>query len=57
LLDPQFGSPHDDAARHLRLALSICDRDDIGKAATPYIDLALNLLLAEQRPARSSVPD
>ena len=44
-----------EAVQLLRQALGICDQDGIGLAAAPYIDLAINLLLAE-RPSLDAQP-
>jgi len=40
----------------LQKALVLCDDAAIGKAATPHLDLALNLLLAEYQASRTLTP-
>lgn len=40
----------------LQKALALCDEAAIGKAVTPHVDLALNLLLAEYQASRALAP-
>jgi hypothetical protein len=39
----------DEAIALIEEALALCDEHGMGRAAAPYLDLALNLLLAERR--------
>ena len=50
------GPAYSKAIALLQKALALCDDAGVGKAATPHIDLALNLLLAEYQASRALAP-
>lgn len=52
----EAGPAYSEAIALLQKALVLCDDATIGKAATPHVDLALNLLLAEYQASRALVP-
>ncbi len=52
----EAGPTYSEAIALLQKALVLCDDAAIGKAATPHLDLALNLLLAEYQASRTLNP-
>jgi len=50
------GQTYSEAIALLQKALVLCDDAAIGRAATPHLDLALNLLLAEYQESRFPAP-
>ena len=52
----EAGPIYSEAIALLQKALVLCDDAVIGKAATPHLDLALNLLLAEYQASRALAP-
>ena len=52
----EAGPIYSEAIALLQKALVLCDDATIGKAATPHLDLALNLLLAEYQASRTLTP-
>ena len=52
----EAGQTYSEAIALLQKALVLCDDAAIGRAATPHLDLALNLLLAEYQASRSLAP-
>lgn len=52
----EAGPIYSEAIALLQKALVLCDDAAIGKAATPHLDLALNLLLAEYQASRTLAP-
>lgn len=50
------GPAYSEAIALLQKALVLCDEAAIGKAATPHLDLSLNLLLAEYQASRTLAP-
>jgi hypothetical protein len=50
------GTTYSEAIALLQKALALCDEAAVGKAATPHLDLALNLLLAEYQASRALAP-
>jgi len=52
----EAGQVYSEAIALLQKALVLCDDAAIGRAATPHLDLALNLLLAEYQASRSLAP-
>lgn len=52
----EAGPVYSEAVALLQKALVLCDDAAIGKSATPHLDLALNLLLAEYQASRTLAP-
>ena len=52
----EAGQVYSEVIALLQKALVLCDDAAIGKAATPHLDLALNLLLAEYQASRTLTP-
>lgn len=52
----EAGPTYSEAIALLQKALVLCDEAAVGKAATPHLDLALNLLLAEYQASRALAP-
>ena len=52
----EAGPAYSEAIALLQKALILCDEAAIGKAATPHLDLSLNLLLAEYQASRTLTP-
>lgn len=52
----EAGPNYSEAIALLQRALVLCDEAGIGKAATPHLDLSLNLLLAEYQASRTLAP-
>jgi len=52
----ETGQTYSEAIALLQKALVLCDDAAIGRAATPHLDLALNLLLAEYQASRILTP-
>jgi hypothetical protein len=52
----ETGQTYSEAIALLQKALVLCDDAAIGRAATPHLDLALNLLLAEYQASRALAP-
>jgi len=52
----EAGPVYSEAIALLQKALALCDDAAVGKAATPHLDLALNLLLAEYQASRALAP-
>jgi hypothetical protein len=52
----EAGPAYSETIALLQKALALCDDAAIGRAATPHIDLALNLLLAEYQASRALAP-
>jgi hypothetical protein len=52
----EAGPSYSEAIALLQKALVLCDEAGVGKAATPHLDLALNLLLAEYQASRALAP-
>jgi len=52
----EAGPIYSEAIALLQRALVLCDDAGIGKAATPHLDLSLNLLLAEYQASRTLTP-
>ena len=52
----EAGPTYSEAIALLQKALLLCDEAAVGKAATPHLDLALNLLLAEYQASRTLSP-
>jgi len=52
----EAGQTYSEAIALLQKALVLCDDAAVGRAATPHLDLALNLLLAEYQASRALSP-
>jgi hypothetical protein len=52
----EAGPIYSEAIALLQRALALCDEAAVGKTATPHLDLALNLLLAEYQASRILTP-
>jgi len=52
----ETGPIYSEAIALLQRALALCDEAGVGKTATPHLDLALNLLLAEYQASRILTP-
>jgi hypothetical protein len=49
----EAGPIYSEAIALLQKALVLCDEAAVGRSATPHLDLALNLLLAEYQASRT----
>jgi len=56
MANAEAGQTYSETIALLQKALVLCDDAAIGRAATPHLDLALNLLLAEYQASRSLAP-
>ena len=56
MANAEAGPAYSETIALLQKALALCDDAAIGRAATPHIDLALNLLLAEYQASRALAP-
>ena len=52
----EAGAIYSEAIALLEKALALCDEAAVGRTATPHLDLALHLLLAEYKAFRIPAP-
>jgi len=52
----EAGQTYSEVIALLQKALVLCDDASVGRAATPHLDLALNLVLAEYQASRTLSP-
>jgi len=52
----EAGATYSETIALLQKALALCDEAGLGKTATPHLDLALHLLLAEYKAFRVPAP-